>query len=76
MCAHKESPSAPANAMSQGRQTPAHCSAHLWNKEAKKAQTEVFPHPSTPPPVPRTLPTPPYPHPRQHTVLQVPLFPQ
>lgn len=49
MCAHKESPRPQQMPCPREGRHPPHCSAHLRNKEAKKAQAEVF-FPTPPPP--------------------------
>ena len=61
MCAHRESPQPRQMPRPREGRHPPHCSAHLWNKEAKKAQADIFFPPC---------------HPPTHAVLQVPLFPQ
>lgn len=48
MCAHKESPRPQQMPCPREGRHPPHCSAHLRNKEAKKAQAEVF-FPTPPP---------------------------
>lgn len=50
MCAHRESPRPQQMPRPREGRHPPRCSAHLWNKEAKKAQAEVF----FPPPLPPT----------------------